>query len=74
LAFPNFILYFLGITQGCVATASLDFRMMNKQILATVIWSNETKTLVCVESLYCTCNHAVFSFAYLVVPEESPTP
>ncbi len=47
---------FLIFIQSGVA-ASLDFRVVDEQISAAIIRSNETKSLACIEPFYFTCTH-----------------
>jgi len=60
LTLSDFEFYFLAITERCKAAWALYFRMMNEQILAAIVWCDETVTFVCIEPLHCTCTHAVF--------------
>ncbi len=56
LALSNLELDLLAFIERCVA-GGLDFRMMDEQIIATVIRNNKTETLGCVKPFYCTCTH-----------------
>ena len=38
-------------------TARLDFGVVDKQILASVVRNDEPKTFCAIEPLYCTCTH-----------------
>jgi hypothetical protein len=55
-ALTDFEVYLLVFIQGGIA-ACFNFRVMDEQISAAVIGSNETKTLTCIEPLYFTCTH-----------------
>ena len=38
-------------------TFSLDFRVMNEQILAAIVWSDKSEAFFPVKPFYCTCTH-----------------
>jgi hypothetical protein len=63
LAFPTGrcgVLHSLTVLQGLEALAG-DLGMMDKQILTTIIGSDEAETLLLIEPLYDTSCHVVFS-------------
>jgi len=62
----DFVFYFLAVSERCIAARVLDFGMVNKEVFAAIVWGDETITFVCIEPLYCTCTHAVFSFVKLI--------
>jgi hypothetical protein len=61
LALAHFKLNGLAVVQSGVAAAHLDFRMVNKQVLATVFRCDKTKTFVRIEPLNCTFTHFILS-------------
>jgi len=61
LSLANFKLYRLSVIQRGITATTLNFRMMNEKVFATILWSNKAKTLVCVEPLNCTLTHTIFS-------------
>mgnify|MGYP001546109895 FL=1 len=65
LALTNFEFHCLSIIKGCVTATTLNFRMVYKKVLASVLWSNKTETFVCVEPLNCTFTHLVYSIAWV---------
>jgi hypothetical protein len=81
LALAHFKLNGLAVVQSSVTAAHLDFRMMNKQVFATVFRCNETKTFICIEPLNCTfthlylstimVNHYHFSASEFTVPKQT---
>ena len=58
---PYFIFYCLPIIERCIATATLNFRMMHEKIFASIFGCNKAKTFVCVEPLNSTFTHIAFS-------------
>jgi hypothetical protein len=59
-AFADRELNLLTLIKGCVAFGS-DFRMVNEQIIATIVRSDKAISLIRIEPLHCTCTHLVFS-------------
>ena len=57
-ALADFELNLLVLVE-CRVTVDLNFGVMDEQIVAAVIRTNETETLACVEPLYCTCTHNI---------------
>ena len=60
LASPDFVLFFLAVTERSKAARARDFRRMNKRVFAAIIRSEKAVTFVCAEQLYDTCSHPVF--------------
>lgn len=54
----------LVLVQGGAA-GHLDFRIMDKQILSTIVGSDKTKTLCRIKPLDCTCTHYIYSLAQM---------
>ena len=50
----------LVFVKCCVAFGS-DFRVVNEEVFAAVIRSNEAKSLARVEPFYCACRHVLVS-------------
>jgi hypothetical protein len=42
----------------------LDFRVMNEQIIAAIIWHDKSKAFVPVKPFYCTCTHYCAPLAF----------
>lgn len=61
-ALANFKFYLLILIKTGIAF-HLDFRMMNKKIISTIVWLNESKTLACIKPFHCTCTHNNYSLA-----------
>jgi hypothetical protein len=47
-------------------SAALDFRVMNEQIVAAIIWADKSKTFAAVKPFYCTCTHKKSPFGPLI--------
>jgi hypothetical protein len=62
-ALADFEIYLLIFIQSGIA-ARLDFRVMDEQIGAAVIRSDETKSLTCIEPFYFTCTHFELLLAF----------
>jgi hypothetical protein len=56
-AFPNFKFNCLTIIQGGMTTTAFYFRVMDKKIFASILWSNESEPFLGVEPLNCTFAH-----------------
>ncbi len=56
LALSDFKRDFLAFIEAGIALR-LDFRMVDEQIVRSVLRSDETKSLACIEPLHCTCTH-----------------
>ena len=54
LAFAHLKFYFLTFIERCMATVTLDFRMMNEKIFSPILRCNEAKTFAIIEPLDCT--------------------
>jgi hypothetical protein len=63
----NFIFNFLAFIKRFKAALALNFRMMNKQVFASVLWSDKTEAFVWIEPLYGTCTHADFFLVKLIL-------
>jgi hypothetical protein len=57
----------LVFIEGGIASR-LDFRVMDKQVIAAAIRSDKTKSLTRVEPFYCTCTHYYYSFGLFYRP------
>ncbi len=57
-ALADFKLNLLVLFESCV-TVHLDLGVVDEQIRAAAIGTNETKTFACVEPLDCTCTHCI---------------
>jgi len=49
----------------CCVAGGLNFRVVDEQVIAAVIRTNKTISLVCIEPFYCTCTHFYCSLACL---------
>ncbi len=64
LALADLELNLLAFIQRSIALY-VDVRVVNKQLIATIIGNDEAKPLFWTEPFYCTSTHLYFSWVYL---------